>query len=45
MARLAKAMAIEIGDVDVDLIVTGALLHDIGKLDELSSEMGFEYTT
>jgi 3'-5' exoribonuclease len=44
VARLAKAMATEIGDVDVDLVVTGALLHDVGKLDELSSEMGFEYT-
>lgn len=44
VARLAKAMALEIGDVDVDMVVTGALLHDIGKIDELSSEMGFEYT-
>jgi 3'-5' exoribonuclease len=44
VARLAKAMAIEIGNVDVDLVVTGALLHDIGKLEELSGGMGFEYT-
>ena len=44
VARLAKAMATEIGAVDMDLIVTGALLHDIGKLSELSSDLGFEYT-
>ncbi|KYZ77047.1 hypothetical protein AXX12_02595 [Anaerosporomusa subterranea] len=44
VARLAKGMAIETGNVDVDLVVTGALLHDIGKLEELSSGMGFEYT-
>ncbi|MDF2502324.1 MAG: yhaM [Anaerosporomusa subterranea] len=44
VARLAKVMAIETGNVDVDLVVTGALLHDIGKLEELSSGMGFEYT-
>ncbi|MDU4959787.1 MAG: HD domain-containing protein [Sporomusaceae bacterium] len=44
VARLAKAMAVEIGDVDIDLVVAGALLHDIGKLEELSGGMGFEYT-
>lgn len=44
VARLAKAMAMEIGEVDIDLVVTGALLHDIGKLIELSNDLGFEYT-
>ncbi len=44
VARLAKAMALEIDKVDIDLVVTGALLHDIGKLKELSSGIGFEYT-
>ncbi len=28
-----------------DILVTGAFLHDIGKLDELSSKAGFDYTT
>lgn len=44
VARLAKAMAGEFAGVDIDLIVTGALLHDIGKLYELSNDIGFEYT-
>lgn len=44
VARLAKVMADEIGGADVDLVVTGALLHDIGKLYELSNDLGFEYT-
>lgn len=44
VARLAKAMALETDQVDIDLVVTGALLHDIGKLKELSSGIGFEYT-
>jgi len=30
--------------LDRDLLVTGCLLHDIGKTEELSSEPGFEYT-
>ena len=28
-----------------DLVMTGVLLHDIGKIDELSWEMSIEYTT
>ena len=34
-----------IGGVDKDLIVAGALLHDVGKLREISASMGFPYTT
>src|ERR1035438_6698225 len=30
--------------LDRDLIVTGIILHDIGKVRELSWEIGFEYT-
>jgi 3'-5' exoribonuclease len=30
--------------LDRDLAVTGAILHDIGKTQELSSEQGFNYT-
>jgi 3'-5' exoribonuclease len=30
--------------VDRDLLVAGALLHDIGKIEELSSGAGFDYT-
>ena len=45
VARLASAMADNIGGVDKDLVIAGALLHDIGKLKEISAAMGFPYTT
>ena len=45
VAVLAIAMAESIGGVDKDLIVAGALLHDVGKLREISASMGFPYTT
>ena len=45
VAELASVMAEQIGNVNKDLVITGALLHDIGKLKEISSEMGFPYTT
>ncbi len=44
VAGIAIALAEQIGDVDKDLVVAGALLHDIGKLREISSEIGFPYT-
>lgn len=44
VAGIAIALAEQIGNVDKDLIVTGALLHDIGKLREISSQIGFPYT-
>lgn len=31
-------------EINRDLLVCGALLHDIGKIEELSSEINFEYT-
>lgn len=31
-------------DVDIDLLITGALLHDIGKIRELKYQKGFDYT-
>lgn len=45
VAELALAMADKIGEVNKDLILAGALLHDVGKLLEISSEIGFPYTT
>ncbi len=45
VTELAIAMGKTIGGVDQDLIITGALLHDIGKLQEISPELGFPYTT
>lgn len=44
VAGIAIALAEQIGDVDKDLVVAGALLHDIGKLREISSQIGFPYT-
>ena len=41
---LAVAMADRIEGVDKDLVIAGALLHDIGKGKEISSEIGFPYT-
>ena len=45
VTELALAMADVIGNTDKDLITAGALLHDIGKVKEISSGMGFPYTT
>lgn len=44
VAGLAVAMAEHIGNADKDLVIAGALLHDIGKLREISPQLGFPYT-
>ena len=44
VASLAVAIAGQEDNVDIDLVITGALLHDIGKLREISSQLGFPYT-
>ncbi len=44
VASLCEGMASLYGDVDHDLLVAGALLHDIGKVDELRFTTGIEYT-
>jgi len=31
-------------DVDRDLLLTAALFHDVGKVDELSADLSFDYT-
>lgn len=41
---IAVALAGQIEGVDKDLIITGALLHDIGKIREISAGIGFPYT-
>ena len=45
VAELACAMAEKIGGMDRDMVLAGALLHDVGKLQEISPDMGFPYTT
>ena len=44
VADLAVAMADRIEGVDKDLVIAGALLHDIGKIKKISAEIGFPYT-
>lgn len=42
--RLAKRMAENYQDINVDLVVTACLLHDIAKVDEIKSFPTNEYT-
>lgn len=43
--RLARAVAPLYRDrIDADVLLTGAFLHDAGKVQELSSRTGFDYT-
>jgi 3'-5' exoribonuclease len=44
LCRLARMTASHYPIVDGDLLVTGALVHDIGKIYELSYERGFSYS-
>lgn len=45
VAELACAMGQAIGNVDMDLLISGGLLHDIGKVKEIDSGIGFTYTS
>jgi 3'-5' exoribonuclease len=45
LCALAKLTAGHYGAIDRDLLLTGVVLHDIGKIYELSYERGFSYTT
>lgn len=42
--RLAKAISNNYDDINVDLVITTSLLHDIAKLDEIASYPENEYT-
>ena len=42
---LADALCLHYSELDRDLIVTGVILHDIGKTEELRYERGIDYTT
>lgn len=44
VASLCRSLAANYGGVDEDLLVTAALLHDIGKCDELTYDTAIEYT-
>jgi 3'-5' exoribonuclease len=45
LCGLARLVAAHYPEVDGDLLMTGVLLHDIGKLDELSYDRSIGYTT
>lgn len=32
-------------EINRDLLIAGAMIHDLGKIEEISPEVGFEYTT
>jgi 3'-5' exoribonuclease len=42
---LSRAVAAHYPELDGDLLLAGIVLHDIGKIDELSYERGISYTT
>src|SRR4029077_13588518 len=44
MCDLGRLVAQHYPGLDVDLLLTGAILHDIGKLDELCYERAIHYT-
>ncbi|MFC1856102.1 3'-5' exoribonuclease YhaM family protein [Thermodesulfobacteriota bacterium] len=44
VTRVAIKMVENYETVNRDLLIAGAILHDIGKIKELSSEIGFNYT-
>jgi len=45
MCKLARATAAHYEDIDLDLLLAGVILHDIGKIRELSYERTFGYST
>jgi 3'-5' exoribonuclease len=44
LATLARLIAPHYPHVDPDLVLTGVVLHDIGKIHELNYERGFSYS-
>jgi len=44
LCGLAKQIAAHYPELDVDLLLTAAILHDVGKLDELCFERAIGYT-
>ena len=45
LCGLAKLVAAHYPELDLDLLLTAAMLHDVGKLDELCYERSVAYTT
>ncbi|HSW49955.1 MAG TPA: HD domain-containing protein [Bryobacteraceae bacterium] len=45
LTKLCRLAAGHYQDIDLDLLLAGALLHDVGKIHELTYERSFGYTT
>lgn len=45
LCELCRFMASHYRDIDLDLLLAGAILHDVGKIYELSYSRGFSYTS
>jgi 3'-5' exoribonuclease len=45
LIALGRAVAAHYTELDADLLLTGIVLHDIGKIDELCYGRGIDYTT
>lgn len=45
LCGLSRQVATHYPELDVDLLLTAAMLHDVGKLDELCYERSVSYTT
>jgi 3'-5' exoribonuclease len=45
LCGLCRAVAARYPEIDADLLLAGAILHDVGKIDELSYERSIGYTT
>src|SRR6202035_1121748 len=45
LCALAHRLATQYAELDVDLLLTAPMLHDVGKLDELCYERAIGYTT
>lgn len=45
LCRFCRLAAQNYPEIDLDLLLTGAILHDIGKVYELSYERSLDYTT
>lgn len=45
LCKLARMTAAHYQGIDADLLLTGVILHDIGKIDELTYDRGFGYST
>ena len=44
MVKAAEGVAAAYPQIDRDLLITGALLHDIGKIEELQARADIDYT-